>query len=161
MNNEYININPLIKSVNQTIAKTLGLSYMLPKKYDVKGQEIQKYSSKGLQKAFDVFVNPVFVNKPKDDLVMKEVTALLEITGEKGGLLALPEKKIKLDDGVTKVLSGKEFSDYSKTLGEVIYQGYQKLMNTPRYQNSDDETRLKLLNDIKKNAKAITQEELF
>jgi hypothetical protein len=34
-------------------------------------------------------------------------------------------------------------------------------MSTPRYEKADDQTRLKLLNDIRKNAKAITQEELF
>lgn len=153
--------NPLIRSLNQARSKTPFLSKTLPKKYDVTGAEIEKYSSKGIKKAFDVFVNPVFVNKPKDDIVIQEVTALYEETGEKGGLFALPEKKIKLDDGTMKQLSGREFSEYSKTLGEVTYKGYQRIMNTPRYTNADDQTRLKLLEDIKKNAKAITQEELF
>jgi len=153
--------NPLIQSLNQARAKTPLLSKTLPKKYDVTGSEIEKYNSKGLKKAFDVFVNPVFVNKPKDDLVLQKVAALTENTGEKGGLFLLPEKKIKLDDGTTKQLSGREFSEYSKVLGEVTYQGYQKMMNTPRYANADDQTRLKLLTDIRKNAKAITQEELF
>lgn len=153
--------NPLVRSLNQARAKTPFLSKTLPKKYDVTGSEIEKYSSKGIKKAFDVFVNPVFVNKPKDDIVIQEVTALYEETGEKGGLFALPEKKIKLDDGTMKQLNGREFSEYSKTLGEVTYKGYQKIMNTPRYANADDQTRLKLLEDIKKNAKAITQEELF
>ena len=101
------------------------------------------------------------MNKPKDDLVMQEVIALTESMEDKEGLLYLPEKKIELDNGVTKQLSSKEYSEYSKVLGEVTYQGYQKVMNTSRYQNADDETRLKLLSDIKKNAKAITQEELF
>lgn len=153
--------NPLIQGLNQARAKMPLISKTLPKKYDVTGQEIPKYQSKGVAKAYDVFVNPVFINKPKDDIVVNEVTALLEETGEKDGLFTLPEKKIKLDDGTTKQLSGKEFSEYSKTLGEVTYQGYEKMMNTPRYQNADDQTRLKLLGDIRRNAKAITQAELF
>lgn len=153
--------NPLIQSLNQARAKTPLLSKTLPKKYDVTGTEIEKYPTKGVRKAFDVFVNPVFVNKPKDDLVLQEVAALTENTGDKDGLFMLPEKKIKMDDGTTKQLSGREFSEYSRVLGEVTYQGYQKIMSTPRYLNADDQTRIKLLNDIRKNAKAITQEELF
>lgn len=158
---ETYNPNPLVQSLNQARAKTPLLSKTLPKKYDITGKEAKKYDSTGIKKFFDVFVNPVFVNKPKDDLVMQEVIALTESMEDKEGLLYLPEKKIELDNGVTKQLSGKEYSEYSKVLGEVTYQGYQKVMNTSRYQNADDETRLKLLSDIKKNAKAITQEELF
>ena len=153
--------NPIIQGLNQARAKTPVLSKTLPKKYDVTGSEVEKYPTKGVRKAFDVFVNPVFVNKPKDDVVLQEVAALTENTGDKDGLFFLPERKIKMDDGTTKQLSGREFSEYSKVLGEVTYQGYQKMINTPRYANADDATRLKLLNDIKKNAKAITQEELF
>ena len=154
--------NPIMQGLNQARAKTPFLSKTLPKKYDVAGREIEKYEGKNFaSKAFDNFLNPVFVNKPKDDLVLQEVAALYEVTGEKGGLLNVPEKKIKLDDGTTKQLSGKEFSEYSKLLGEVSYRGYEKIMNTQRYLNADDSTRLKLLGDIKQNAKAIVQEELF
>jgi predicted S18 family serine protease len=93
--------------------------------------------------------------------VLNEVKALYEITGEKGELFNLPEKKIKLDDGSVKQLSNKEYSEYSKRLGERTYNGYQKMINTNAYANADDETRLKLLGDIKQNAKAIVQDEMF
>ena len=153
--------NPIVTGLNQARAKTPLLSKTLPKRYDVTGREVQKYDSKGIKKVFDTFINPVFVNKPKDDLVMQEVTALYELTGEKSGLLNLPEKKIKLDDGTSKQLNNKEFSEYSKVLGELTYHGYDKLMKTDRYQYADDMTRLRLLSDIKQNAKSIAQEELF
>lgn len=154
--------NPIMQGINQARAKTPFISKTLPKKYDVTGQEIKKYDGdSGLTKAYNNFINPVFINKPKDDLVMQEVTALYEMTGEKGSLLNIPEKKIKLDDGTSKQLNGKEFSEYSKRLGEVTYDGYKQIMNTQRYLNADDSTRLKLLEDVKKNAKGIVQEELF
>jgi hypothetical protein len=35
------------------------------------------------------------------------------------------------------------------------------MINTNAYANADDETRLKLLGDIKQNAKAIVQDEMF
>lgn len=153
--------NPIVAGLNQARAKTPFLSKTLPKRYDVTGREIQKYDSKGIKKGFDTFINPVFVNKPKDDIVMQEVTALYELTGEKSGLLNLPEKKIKLDDGTSKQLNNKEFSEYSKVLGELTYHGYEKLMKTDRYQYADDMTRLRLLSDIKQNAKSIAQAEMF
>lgn len=154
--------NPIMQGLNQARAKAPLISKTLPKKYDVTGKEIVKYEGeKGIGKAYNNFVNPVFINKPKDDIVMQEVMALYEVTGEKGSLLNVPEKKIKLDDGTTKQLSGKEFSRYSQRLGETTYNGYKELMNTQRYLNADDNTRLKLLGDIKQNAKGIVQEELF
>jgi len=118
--------NVVMRGVNQALNKIPFASKALPKKYNAKGEEIQKYQSEGLNKAYDVFLNPVFTSKPKDDLVMNEVKALYEITGEKGALLAMPERKIKID-GETKELSGKEFSEYSKALGEASYSGYQKV----------------------------------
>lgn len=152
--------NPVMRGLKQGLNKVPLVSKTLPKKYNVKGEETLKYQSDGVNKAFDVFINPVFVNKKKDDLVMKEVQTLYDTTGEKGSLLYIPERKIKI--GVeTKELSGKEYSEYSKVLGELTYKKYQQLMNTPRYKNADDESRLKLLGKVKENSKAIAQEELF
>lgn len=152
--------NPVMRGLKQGLNKVPLVSKTLPKKYNVKGEETLKYQSEGVNKAFDVFINPVFVNKKKDDLVMKEVQTLYDTTGEKGSLLYIPERKIKIG-GETKELSGKEYSEYSKVLGELTYKKYQQLMNTPRYQNADDESRLKLLGKVKENSKAIAQEELF
>ena len=153
--------NPIMRGVNQARNKMPFASKTLPKKYDVTGEPVKRYQSEGITKVYDAFINPVFINKPEDDLVMQEVAALTKETGENGGLLNIPEKKIKLDDGTTKQLNNKEFSEYSRRLGEVTYAGYEKIMQTQRYINADDQTRLKLLSDIKKNAKAIVQEELF
>lgn len=158
---ETFDSNPIMRGINQARNKMPFISKTLPKKYDVAGQPVKRYQSEGITKIYDAFVNPVFINKPKDDIVMQEVAALTKETGENGGLLNIPERKIKLDDGTTKKLNNKEFSEYSKCLGELTYKGYKEIMQTKRYINADDSTRLKLLGDIKTNAKAIVQEEMF
>lgn len=154
--------NTLKRGINQAISKIPIASRALPYKYDVRGQKVKKYESEGVGKAYDVFFNPVFANKKKDDPVMQELLGIYERTGNKSQLLEVAKRNVSYKDEkgekVDKKLSGKELSEYQRQLGQVTYKTMQQIMNTPFYNNLNDQNKIKLLNNIKKNSKQVVDE---
>ena len=74
------------------------------------------------------------------------------------------DKKIKFkQNGENKTieLTGEQVSEYQRVLGKELYQNYTDLMNTEQYANSDDETRIKMLEKEKKRTKKYVDEGLF
>lgn len=157
--------NSLQYGLNQTISKIPFASKSLPYKYDVKGEKVKKYESEGGWKLYDVALNPIFANKKKDDVVMNEVTGLYERTGDKGGLLPVAPRTVEfkgLNGEVTKKrLTGKEYSEYQRQLGQVNYKLMKKFINTKFYQNLSDDDKLKLLGNIKRTTKTVVDERMF
>lgn len=154
--------NTLKRGINQALSKIPVASRALPYKYDVRGEKVKKYESEGVGKAYDVFLNPVFANKKKDDPVMQELLGIYERTGNKSQLLEVAKRNVSYKDEkgekVDKKLSGKELSEYQRQLGQVTYKTMQQIMNTPFYNNLDDQNKIKLLNNIKKNSKQVVDE---
>lgn len=150
--------SPIKRTANYINAKVPGLSKTLPEKYNLKGEAKQKYESEGIGKAFDVFANPIFRNKAKDDVIVQELLELKKNTGE-NVLLPIASKKISKADNLK--LSGKQYSEYQKVLGEKIYEGLDDLMNDPQYYNSDDTTRANLVEQRQKMIRAFVDEQLF
>lgn len=154
--------NTLKRGINQALSKIPVASRALPYKYDVRGQKVKKYESEGIGKAYDVFLNPVFANKKKDDPVMQELLGIYERTGNKSQLLEVAKRNVSYKDEkgekVDKKLTGKELSEYQRQLGQVTYKTMQQIMNTPFYNNLDDQNKIKLLNNIKKNSKQVVDE---
>lgn len=154
--------NTLKRGINQALSKIPVASRALPYKYDVRGQKVKKYESEGVGKAYDVFLNPVFANKKKDDPVMQELLGIYERTGNKSQLLEVAKRNVSYKDEkgekVDKKLTGKELSEYQRQLGQVTYKTMQQIMNTPFYNNLDDQNKIKLLNNIKKNSKQVVDE---
>lgn len=154
--------NTLKRGINQALSKIPVASRALPYKYDVRGEKVKKYESEGVGKAYDVFLNPVFANKKKDDPVMQELLGIYERTGNKSQLLEVAKRNVSYKDEkgekVDKKLTGKELSEYQRQLGQVTYKTMQQIMNTPFYNNLDDQNKIKLLNNIKKNSKQVVDE---
>jgi len=157
--------NKLKQGINQAIAKMPIASKTLPEKIDVQGKPIERYTSEGLQRMFDIFVNPTYLNEPTNDTVMNELKALYDVTGDTKQFLPVVERKIKYKDenGVEhKIeLTGEQFSNYQKVLGSRLYKEYAELMQTNRYQNADDETRINLLSKGRQKATNEVEAELF
>ena len=153
------------QGLNKLMAKTPGLSYALPKATDVKGEEIKKYadSPNTLAKINDVFLNPVFINKKKNNPVMQEVIRLNSDANKT--LLPIAEKKLKftLKDGTefNKTLTSKEYVAYKNKLGKEVYNNLAELMNTEFYQNADDLQKANLINKLQKDVKDRVQQDIF
>ena len=157
--------NDTIAGLNRGIAKTPGLSYLLPKATDVKGEEIKKYadSPNTLAKINDVFLNPVFINKKKNNPVMQEVIRLNSDANKT--LLPIAEKKLKFTqkDGneFNKTLTSKEYVAYKNKLSKETYDNLAELMNTELYQNADDSQKADLINKLEKDVKDRVQQDIF
>lgn len=150
--------NPIQRTLNYAEAKIPVLSKNLPARYNLKGEEKKKYESEGIEKAFDVFLNPIFKSKAKDDLVARELIELNKSTGE-NVLLPIASKKITKKDNLK--LSGKQYSEYQKVLGEKTYEGLNELINSNLYANADDNTRADLVQQRQKIIRAFVDEQLF
>lgn len=156
--------NKLIQGLKQAGVKIPGVSKMLPEKVNVKGEPIERYNSEGIQRMFDVFVNPTFINKPINDTTMQELKVLYDQTGSTKQFLPTVDKKIKFkQNGENKTidLTGEQVSEYQRVLGKELYQNYTDLMNSDKYANSDDETRIKMLEKEKRRTKKYVDASLF
>lgn len=157
--------NVLKRGVNQAVAKIPFASQTLPEKIDVQGKPVQRYTSEGVQRMFDIFLNPTYINQPIDDTVMNELKILYDETGDTKQFLPIVDKKISYKDAngenVKIELTGEQFSNYQKVLGSRLYKEYAELMQTNRYKNADDNTRIELLNKGKQKAKNEVDAELF
>ena len=156
--------NKLIQGLKQAGVKIPIVSKMLPEKVNVKGEPIERYNSEGVQRMLDVFLNPTFINKPINDTTMQELKVLYDQTGSTKQFLPTVDKKIKFkQNGENKTieLTGEQVSEYQRVLGKELYQNYTDLMNTEEYANSDDETRIKMLEKEKRRTKKYVDSQLF
>lgn len=157
--------NVLKRGVNQAVAKIPFASQTLPEKFDVQGKPVQRYTTEGVQRMFDIFLNPTYINQPINDTVMNELKILYDETGDTKQFLPIVDKKISYKDAngenVKIELTGEQFSNYQKVLGSRLYREYAELMQTNRYKNADDNTRIELLNKGKQKAKNEVDAELF
>lgn len=157
--------NPLKQGLNQAIAKVPGLNRTLPVKYDVAGQPIKKYQTEGIQRVFDAAVNPVFVNKRRNDATTQKLIDLYESTGDKSVLLPLADKTVRYKDlqgkQVVRPLNAKERNQYQEQLGVINKQLLDDIVNTEFYNNLDDEDKINLITTTQRYAKGFVDEELW
>lgn len=157
--------NPLKRMANKIASGIPAVSKLLPEKYDVMGQPMQKYQTEGAQRAFDTFINPVFVNKETNDATLKELTRMYEQTGDKAQLLPVADRTVKFKgiDGkqVTKKLSGKEVSQYQQQLGTVNKRVLDQFIQSDFYNMLDDEQKVNEIAKIERQVKQKVDEELF
>lgn len=158
-------INPLKQGLNQAQTKIPVVNRLLPEKYDVLGQPIKKYQTEGVQRILDATVNPVFVNKRKNDPTMNKLIDLYESTGDKSVLMPLADKKIRYKDlsgnKVEKQLNARERNQYQRQLGVINKQLLDDIVNTELYNQLDDEDKIKLIADTKRYVKGYVDEQLW
>lgn len=162
---ETYDANPLKMALNKLGSRTPGISKLLPVKYDVTGQPMPKYQTEGVQRAFDTFVNPVFVNKQTNDATLKELTRIYEQTGDKAQFLPVADRAVKFTDingkKVNKKLSGEELSQYQQQLGTVNKRVLDGFIQSDFYNLLDDEQRVNEIAKIERQVKQKVDEELF
>ena len=132
----------------------------MPDRIDVMGQPMQKYTSEGLGKLFDAYVNPTFVNERKDNPVVQELERLYQTTGESKQFLPLADRKIRQDGG-QRQLKPNEYVDYQRDLGQVNNLVIGDLMRNPYYNRLTDTQKVDLIAYAQKETNKNIKEGLF
>ena len=157
--------NKLKYGLNSAIAKVPFASKTLPEKIDVTGQPIERYSTKGGQKLFDIFLNPTFINKKTTDPVLSELKYIYDQTKETSHFMPSADKKLEftdVDGNPQKiVLTGREFSEYQRRLGQRMYDEFNYVMDLPEYANADEYGKIEILKKAKKLVKAEVDNEMW
>ena len=157
--------NKLQYGLNTAIAKVPFASKTLPEKIDVTGQPIERYSTKGGQKLFDIFLNPTFINKKTTDPVLSELKYIYDQTKETSHFMPSVDKKLEftdVDGNPQKiVLTGREFSEYQRRLGKRMYDEFNYVMDLPEYANADEYGKIEILKKAKKLVKAEVDNEMW
>lgn len=157
--------NKLQYGLNTAIAKVPFASKTLPEKIDVTGQPIERYSTKGGQKLFDIFLNPTFINKKTTDPVLSELKYIYDQTKETSHFMPSVDKKLEFTDVEGNpqkiVLTGREFSEYQRRLGQRMYDEFNYVMDLPEYANADEYGKIKILENAKKLVKAEVDNEMW
>jgi hypothetical protein len=123
------------------IAKVMGVTEALgiPAKRDVLGRVMERYQNGG-NGVFNVFFNPAFATRIKDDPVLGEAIRIYENTGRAEQMPRAVRASVMIN-GVSERLSGEQVAAYQQTLGVLTDRAMQGMITTERYQNADDETR--------------------
>lgn len=161
---ETSNSNKIIQGLNQAAVKIPGVSRLYPEKIDVTGKPIERYSTEGAQRLFDIFINPTFINKKTSDPIISELKNLYDNTKETKQFLLTAEKSLKRvtdENGKPLKLDGKQLSDYQKALGQKTYEEFDYLMGSEEYQNADDDKKVDMLNDRRNTIKQLVEFEMF
>ena len=157
--------NKLQYGLNTAIAKIPFASKTLPEKIDVTGQPIERYSTKGGQKLFDIFLNPTFINKKTTDPVLSELKYIYDQTKETSHFMPSVDKKLEFTDvdGNLQniVLTGREFSEYQRILGQRMYDEFNYVMDLPEYANADEYGKIEILKKAKTLVKAEVDNEMW
>lgn len=157
--------NKMQYGINQAISKIPFASKTLPEKIDVTGQQIERYSSQGGRRLFDILLNPTFVNEKKEDFVLDELKGLYDNTKETKHLLPIVNKKISYVDANGNnqqiQLTGEQVSEYQKALGQMNYKAVNELIQKPYYQSLTKEEKIKEINKIYSQNNQLVKNSLF
>jgi hypothetical protein len=113
------------KALNLAKNKIPGLAQTLPLKHGTLGQKLETYQNKG-NNPFNVFLNPAFVNKFNPSKEVQKVNSIYEQTGETNQVPRVADKSITVS-GQKFTLTGQEYSEYQRLLGEYTQQAFSTL----------------------------------
>lgn len=157
--------NKLQYGLNSAIAKIPFASKTLPERIDVTGQPVERYSSKGAKRLYDIFLNPTFINEKIDDPVLSELKYIYDQTKETRHFMPTVNKTLDftdVDGNKQKIkLTGRELSEYQRELGQRMYNEFNYVMDLPEYTNTDDYGKIELLEKAKKLVKDEVDNEMW
>jgi hypothetical protein len=152
--------NTFKQGLNVAINKIPFARDVLPDRIDVTGQPMDKYSSVGMSKLFDAYVNPTFVNERKDNPIAQELERLYQTTGESKQFLPLADRKIRQDGG-QRQLEPNEYVDYQRDLGQTNALVMGDLIKAPYYNKLTDTQKVDLISYAQKETNKNIKEGLF
>jgi len=113
------------QAINKVKGRIPGMSNSLPQKYGTLGQKLETYQG-GSNSLGNVFLNPAFMNEYNPSPSVQKVKDVYDKTGEIKQVPRVADKSIKVGDKVFQ-LTGEEFSEYQRLLGEKTDKGFSKV----------------------------------
>ena len=113
------------QAINKVKGRIPGMSNSLPQKYGTLGQKLETYQG-GRNSPGNVFLNPAFKNEYNPSPAVQKVKDVYDKTGETKQVPRVADKSIKVGDKVFQ-LTGEEFSEYQRLLGEKTDKGFSKV----------------------------------
>jgi len=117
--------NKTQEALNRVGNKIPGLAGNLPVKYGTLGQPLETYQG-GSNGPFNVFLNPAFTNQYNPSREVGMVNKIYEQTGETSQIPRVMPKKITVS-GKSFVLTGQEYADYQRLVGELTQKGFARM----------------------------------
>jgi len=118
------------------MGKIPGLASNLPEKYGTLGKPLETYQDGG-NNIGNVLLNPAFVNRYNPSKEVQMVTDIYNQTGDAKQVPRVVDKKITVSGisfgkkvSKTFELTGEEFTEYQKLVGEKTQQGFSKVPST-------------------------------
>jgi len=146
--------NKTQESLNRAGNKIPGLAGNLPRKYGTLGQPLETYQG-GSNNPFNVFLNPAFTNQYNPSREVGMVNKIYEQTGETSQIPRVMPKKITVS-GKSFVLSGQEYSDYQRLVGELTQKGFAKMS-----ENMKPEEAVKKMQGIMADANEVAKTQIL
>lgn len=140
----------LQESLNKAMAKIPGLAQQLPERYDILGGKAEKYQD-GSNNLFNVFLNPAFSSRIKNNPVINEVKRLFNRTSETQQAPRLVDKKINIIQGGKPVkleLTGEQISQYQQYVGDKTNRLVKYVIQQPSYKALNDSSKAEFLAGI-------------
>lgn len=146
--------NPLKENLNKMQSRIPLIRNQLPARVDQYGEPMQQYQDGN--NAINIFLNPGFTSKIKDDEVAAEIVRLYEDSGETQQAPKLIDKKVNVN-GEDIVITAQQRRDMQRYVGRQTRDSYEKLLSNEKFQKMTDEQKAKemasLLSDIHTAAK--------
>jgi hypothetical protein len=125
----------------------------------ISGENAEMYQN-NTNSIFNVFMNPVFVSKLKDDSVYNEYMDLFNKTGETKFMPVKPEKNLSINN-VKYKLNADDYEQYQTTQGKLISKLHEETMHSPFYNALSDDEKVKELYANYEDARDISQGEFL
>lgn len=154
--------NPLKELGNKFIAATPGLRQkMLPEKRDIAGNKVKTNQGRGLaMRLTENLVLPDTIKKEVKDAANDEVMALYKRTDRDGVLLQSAFKSLRVD-GKDMKLTGKQYTEYQKLMGEKAYREIADVIKTKDYKELTDDEKVSLIKEINDQAKEAAENQIL
>lgn len=147
---ETYNPNKTQESLNRAENKIPGMAGKLPQKYGTLGQPLETYQN-GSNNPLNVFLNPAFTNTYNPSENVQKITDIYKQTGEVKQVPRVVPKKIVVS-GKSFELTGQEYADYQKRVGELIDQGFGKIPGSIKPEEATKRMQA-VMNDANEQAK--------
>lgn len=127
--------------------KTIGASYALEPSVNVKGETTLRFDDVGswLFNFAQQMVLPDNITVKNKDAIDKELISIADSTGNMNILPAIPTKKYIRYNGMDWEMNAKQFTAYTKDLGQQRYSAIKKVMSLSNWNGMDDKQKASLL----------------
>lgn len=147
--------------INQVMAKTPGLSMLLPAQVDKWGNEIQ---TPLIEDVLENTISPGYLSKIEADKVDKELQRVYKSVGGTnidGTIFPKTASKYYEAEGEKYYLTDDEYHDYQQLLGQSSKKYLAELIDQSYYNSLSDELKVEMIKNMYSYANAKAKHDLF